>query len=315
MFQRPLPPADYPPFAALPVRHISGGDAVRRLAVHVSGRFTVNQPPVICVPGFSRNMSDFTDFIRHYRATASIDWPIVLVDLIGRGRSSYLRSPDAYSAVTSAHDLSTIARALGISSAVFVGQGHGGQAVMALAAQHPALIAGAVLINAGPTTNPRGLVRLRANLEHVEGMRGDEQIRQVMRQILSADYPGLPGETLDALAARSHFIDKTGRARGLFDPALLKFLDRFSHDDEFVPQWHLFDALASMPLMLVRSQLTDRLDMDTFNGMIARRPDAMVDRFIGEGSPALLNNEGEVGSIADFVMQVGGSRRRWPFAA
>ncbi len=315
MFQRAAPPADYPPFATLPVRYISGGNAARRLAVYVSGRFTVNQPPLICVPGFSRNMTDFTDFIRHYRTTASVDWPIVLVDLIGRGRSSYLRSPDAYSAVTDAHDLSNVARALGISSAVFVGQGHGGQVVMALAAQHPGLIAGAVLINSGPNANPRGLMRLRSNLEHVEGMRANESARQVLRQILATDYPGLPEATLDALAARSHFTDKGGRLRGLFDPALLKFLEGFAHDDEFVPQWHLFDALASVPLMLVRSQLTDRLQLETFNSMIDRRPDAMVDRFVGEGSPALLNNEGEVGSIADFVMQVGGSRRRWPFAA
>lgn len=304
------PPADYPPFAALPVHHISGANAAHQLAVHVSGRFTVNQPPLICVAGFHRNMTDFTDFVRFYRSMASLDWPIVLVDLAGRGRSSFHGSPDAYSAVSDAHDLSTIARALGIPSAVFIGQGHGGQVIMALAAQHPALISGAVLINAGPTTNPQGLVRLRSNLQHIENARGENQVLQVMRQMLSAEYPGLPTETLDALAARTHFVDERGRPQGLFDPSLTKFLDQFSHDDEFVPQWHLFDALSSVPLMLIRSQLTDRLSPETFNEMITRRPTAVTDRFAGEGSPALLNNEGEVSSIADFVMQMGGSRRR-----
>lgn len=304
------PPDDYEPFAALPVRYITSGDAAHTFAVHVSGRFTVEQPPLICVAGFHRNMTDFTDFIRHYRSTASVDWPIVLVDLSGRGRSSFQRKPDSYSAVSDAHDLSEIARALGISRAVFVGQGHGGQVIMALAAQHPALIAAAVLINAGPTTNPRGLMRLRSNLQHIASLRGDAQFRQGMRQILGADYPGLSDERLDRLAARTHYIDRRGFARGLFDPGLVKFLDRFGHDDEFVPQWHLFDALAPMPLMLVRTQLSDRLSVETFDAMIARRPTAVVERFTSEGSPALLDNEGEVGSIADFVMHLGGSRRQ-----
>lgn len=315
MFRRfTSPPADYPPFATLPVRYIRGGHAAHRLAVHVTGRFTVNLPPLICVAGFNRNMTDFADFVRNYRETASLDWPIVLVDLAGRGRSSFLGSPEAYSAVSDAHDLAVVARALGISRAVFVGQGHGGQAIMALAAHHPALIAGAVLINAGPTTNPQGLVRLRSNLQHIKDARGETQIKQVTRRILSVDYPRLPDEVLDALAARTHFIDARGQAHGLFDPSLVKFLDSFEHDDVFEPQWQLFNALAAMPLMLVRSQHSDRLRPDTLDEMISRRPSATVSQIVGEGSPALLNNGDEVGEIADFIMHMGGVRR-WTTAS
>lgn len=306
----PRPANDYAPYAPLGVKTIAGSDPRHVFAVHVSGRFTVDQPPLICVPGFTRNMTDFTDFISHYRQTASVDWPIVLVDLAGRGRSTGRRNAAAYSTVSDAHDLSTIAKALGISNGIFVGQGHGGQVVMALGALHPTLIAGAVLINAGPTTDPQGLVRLRSNLRHMDSLRGVAQIQNVTRQILKSDYPGLSGESLDRLAMRTHFIDKNGRARGLFDPALVSFLDRFTLDDEFEPQWSLFNALASMPLMLVRTQLSDRLNTKTFEEMCQRRPDAIVETYVGEGSPALLDDQGEVSAIADFVMQVGRTRRR-----
>lgn len=309
--KRPLPPVDHPPFLALPVQFITVGKAEHRLAVHVSGHFTVDKPPLICVPGFIRNMVDFTDFVRHYRLMASIDWPFVLVDLTGRGRSSDHDDANSYSAVSDAHDLSAIARALGISRAIFVGQGHGGQVIMALAAQHPTLIAAAALINSGPTTNPRGLVRLRSNLRYLEGVRGENQNRAAARRILTTDYPSLPETTLDHLAARTHFIDTKGRSRGLFDPGLVQFLDAFEHDDVFEPQWHLFDALAHIPLMLTRTQLTDRLDKDTFDQMIARRPDAIVARLAGEGSPALLNSEDEVAVIADFVAQASKSPKRY----
>ena len=60
-----------------------------------------------------------------------------------------------------------------IDSAIFIGQGYGGQVLMALGAQQPTLIAGAVLIDAGPMTDPRGLVRLRNNLRALEGTRSE----------------------------------------------------------------------------------------------------------------------------------------------
>lgn len=306
----PRPPKDYPPFADLPVRMIASSDPARHLAVSVSGRFTVDQPPLVCVSGFARNMTDFTDFRTTYRSIASIDWPMVLVDLAGRGRSSPRSEPEAYSTLADAHDLSTITRALGISRCIFVGQGHGGQVVMALGAQHPSLIAGAVLINAGPTTDPRGLVRLRSNLGHTGSLRGETQIHSITRQLLGNEYPGLSPEGLDRLVSRSHFVDKRRRLRGLFDPALISFLDRFQLDDEFIPQWSLFNTLANVPLMLIRTQLSDRLTSDTFNEMIVRRPDAVVETYVGEGSPALLSDEGEVSAIADFVMHLTGTRRQ-----
>lgn len=300
----PQPDVDYPPFAALPVKMVTASDPRRKLAVSVSGRFTVDQPPLVCISGFTRNMTDFTDFIMHYRTIASVDWPIVLVDLAGRGRSTARARAQEYSTIADAHDLSAIARALGISKCIFVGQGHGGQVVMSLGAQHPNLIAGAVLINAGPTTEPRGLVRLRSNLGHMDSLKGEAQIRTITRQVLKSDYPGLSTEALDRLADRSHFIDKKGRARSLFDPALISFLDRFELDDEFEPQWSLFNTLTNVPLMLVRTHLSDRLGASTFSEMIRRHPNAVVENYVGEGSPALLNDEGEVSAIADFVMQL-----------
>ena len=308
---RPLPPDNYTPFGSLPVRYVTCGNAERRLAIHVSGRFTVDQPPIVCVSGFVRNMTDFDNFMRQYRLVASIDWPFVLVDLAGRGRSSDHEPGNSYSAISDAHDLSSIARALGISRATFVGQGHGGQVIMALAAQHPTLLAAAVLINSGPTTNPRGLVRLRSNLRYLESVRGTDQVQLAMRKILSADYPGLSDVELDSLAARTHFVDSKGRSHGLFDPELIQFLDAFDHDDIFEPQWNLFDALAHIPLMLARTQMTDRLDNDTFKQMIERHPGVATTRLAGEGSPALLNNEDEVEIIADFISRAGNPPRRW----
>ena len=42
--------------------------------------------PPLCVPGYHRNMSDFSEFANHFHRQFGEDWPVVLVDLKGRGR-------------------------------------------------------------------------------------------------------------------------------------------------------------------------------------------------------------------------------------
>ncbi|MCF1742254.1 alpha/beta fold hydrolase [Paradevosia shaoguanensis] len=304
MANRNYPP-DHPPFAALPVRTITIGTGADQMAVHISGRLSSRRVPVICVPGYQRNMTDFTDFIRYFGRLAGESWPVVLVDLFGRGRSTDRSDKLRYASPQDAADLCTLADALGIERAAFVGQGYGGQVTMALAARRPGLIAGSVLIDAGPLSDSRGLVRLRGNLQHIAGWRGEAVLRAGMRQILSRDYPGLTDPQLDALALRTHFIDKRGRAHALFDPHLLKMLDSFEADDVLVAQWPLFDALQHIPLMLFRSQLTDQLRRETFEAMTRRRPEAPALIINDEGSPALLNHPDEVRAIVAFVEKLG----------
>lgn len=130
----PPAPADHPPFAKLPVHYVSRHVGGHKLAVHMSGRFALDRPPLICLAGFHRNMADYADFLSYYRKETSPDWPVLLVDLAGRGRSTYLGAPDAYSTMSDAHDLVALSRALGISRGIFLGQGHGGQVIMALSA-------------------------------------------------------------------------------------------------------------------------------------------------------------------------------------
>lgn len=298
------PPADYPPFVDLPVRHICGSSGKRQMAVHFSGRFALDRTPIICLPGFIRNMIDYRDFLSYYRREASPDWPIMLVDLVGRGRASYLGKPDKYSTVSDAHDIGQLAKALGISRAIFVGEGHGGQVIMALGAHHAGLIEGAALIDSGPSQNPAGIVRLRSNLQQIASTRRQAHAQRVMRQMLAADYPGRGEDALDELAARTHYFTENGQVRPLFDPALVNFLDRFSLDDEFEPQWDMFDGLSRVPMLLARTQRTDQLTIDMFYDMCDSRPDATTERFAGSGSPALLDDDAEAGILVDFVTSI-----------
>ncbi|KKB85737.1 hypothetical protein VW29_05410 [Devosia limi DSM 17137] len=301
-------PADHPPFAALPVRMVTLGDGRLQAAVKVSGTLSSRRVPVVCIPGYQRNMTDFTDFDAYFQRLGGGNWPVVLLDLPGRGRSADRVRAEDYSSLRDAEDIATILAALGIESAVFLGQGYGGQVTMALAARHRLLIAGAVLLDAGPVTDSRGIVRLRNNLRHIESVRGANAVKAGFRRMLAGDYPGSSESQLDALMGRSHYLDKRGRAKPLHDPRLIEALNDFSFDDVLTAQWPLFDALAGAPLMLLRTQLTDQLRRETFDDMTRRRPDALALIIAGQGSPALFDQHEEIEAVADFVIRVSTKR-------
>lgn len=303
MFKKRVVPPDHPAFSGLSAQYVAVGTAPERIAAHISGRLAIGRPPLVCVAGYHRNMADFADLVRLFQRIHDGDWPVVLIDLKGRGRSSDRGNKAQYVSPVDANDLWQVCAALGVESAVFLGQGYGGQVVMALAAQRPMLIAGAILIDAGPVSDPRGLVRLRNNLSDLEGLRSAAGLRAMFRRMLAAGYPGIPDATLDVLAARTHYLDRRGRVKALFDTHLVRILEDFEHDDVLVAQWPLFHALDDMPLMLMRTQLTDQLRRETFEEMLRRRRDAEGYIIEGQASPALLSTNDDVEPIADFVRQ------------
>lgn len=309
MASRIVPP-EHPAFIPLPVQRITVGHARETMAVHVAGRLTGGRVPVVCVPGFQRNMSDYTEFAGLFQRMMGEDWPVVLVDLKGRGRSADRIDKSRYVTTIDAGDLAQVCAALAIDGAVFIGQGYGGQVLMALGAAQPLLIGGTVLIDSGPVSDPRGLVRLRNNLRDLDGNRSAAGLRSMFRRMLTADYPGVPDALLDTLATRSHYLDKRGRVRPLFDPHLIKMLEAYEHDDVLMAQWPLFGALGQMPLMMMRTQLTDQLRREVFEEMMRRRRDADGYVIEGQASPALLNSVEDVEPIADFVRQVVKRRER-----
>lgn len=307
--KRAVPP-DLPVFAELPAQRITLGGAGEWMAVRVAGRLCTSRLPLVCIPGYQRNMSDFADFEHGFGQVFGADWPVVLVDLKGRGRSADRLDKSKYVSTIDADDLHQMCAALGVGRAVFLGQGYGGQVIMALAAQKPLLIAGAVLIDAGPVSDPRGLVRLRNNLKELEGQRSAAGLSTIFRRMLVTDYPGLQEGMLDVLAARTHYLDKRGRVRALFDSHLVRILEAFEHDDVLVAQWQLFTALAKMPLMMMRTQLTDQLRREVFEEMMRRRRDADAYIIEGQASPALLSTKEDVEPVAAFMRQVLDGRSR-----
>ena len=290
-------------FCDLPVRMIRTGSGVQ-LAVHVSGRLDDRRPPLICLADYCRNMVDFSDLLTKLPVLGGADWPVVLIDLAGHGRSGHRKKASLYSTPSDAEDVHAVACALGVEKAVFLGQGHGGQVIMALAGHHAELMAGAVLIDAAPVLHAPGLVRLRDNVEMMTRIRDLRQFRAISRQVFCVSNPGATNDELDRLTERT-FHWKGGQRRGRavprFDMALIRKLAHVQVDDIFQAQWPLFHMLDGVPMMLMRTQFSDQLPRSTFERMAELRMDAVQVSIAGQGSPALLHDADEIAALVTFM--------------
>ena len=88
----------------------------------------------ICVHGLSRQGRDF-DLLA--LALARQGWRVICPDLVGRGRSGWLRDPQEYNLPQYAMDLTTIIARLGVPSVDWIGTSLGGLIGMVLAGQEP----------------------------------------------------------------------------------------------------------------------------------------------------------------------------------
>ena len=301
MAKRSFPPADYEPFVDLPINMVAGANGHQKLAVHVRGVFDDARTPLVCLADYCRNMADFRAFLHQFQHQRENDWPIVLIDLAGTGRSANRQNIKNYSSPNDARDVATICASLGIERAIFLGQGHGGQVAMAVASQNVHLICGSILIDSAPVIHAPGLVRLRDNLSLIAQMRAKKQFGIIAHQAFGKSYPGITEKELDQIISRIFRWSKSGRAKPLFDIELLKRLDPIQVEDVFEPQWSMFNMLDHAPMMLMRTQLTNQLGRATFERMGDLRSDAVQIVIPGQGSPALLDGNDEVGAIADFV--------------
>lgn len=292
---------DLPQFQSLPVSRICPGPARRRIAIHLAGDLSGEATPLVCIPGYTRTMLDYRALADGLPRLAQSARARVLVDLAGRGRSDPLPRGTAYSTPIDAADVIAACDALGIRRAVLAGQGHGGQVAMIVAKRRPALVAATVLIDSGPVTDPRGLVRLRNNFRHLVGLRNADAGRAALRKILAADYPSEAEPVLDALGGHLFAAGNRGVLRPLFDPRLIDQIEAFEFDDVLEPQWPLFGCLHHAPLMLVRTQLSDQLRRETFEEMRRLRPDAALLTIAGQGCPALLDDAESLSAIEAFA--------------
>jgi pimeloyl-ACP methyl ester carboxylesterase len=222
--------------------------------------------PLLCLSGLTRNGTDF-DYVAPHLA----DLRLIRMDYRGRGLSGWA-DPATYQVAVEAQDALALLDHLGIARAAILGTSRGGLIAMLLAATAKERLTGVCLNDIGPEIAPEGLAAIQDFVGKPPGFRTYEEAA-LARSRFMAGFDGVPMSRWREEAAK-HYVEGPDGLSINYDPRLREaFLAAFEAPPPDL--WPLFDALAGLPLALIRGANSDLLAAATVEEMRRRRPDML----------------------------------------
>jgi pimeloyl-ACP methyl ester carboxylesterase len=271
-----------------------------RLHVCSYGPRTADALPIVCLPGLARTGADFDVLAGKLAGDPERPRRVVALDSRGRGRSDYDRDPANYSLAVELSDLIAVLTALGIARAVFVGTSRGGLLTMLLAVARPTAIAGCVLNDIGPVIDLKGLIRIKSYVGKLPQPASFREAADILRGLFGSQFPRLNDDDWAAFARRT-FKEADGRIVPDYDVQLATTLAATDLERPLPVLWKEFDALARVPVMVIRGSNSDLLSAATVDAMRARRTRLDVVEVPDQGHAPLLTGDHVVSRIATFV--------------
>jgi pimeloyl-ACP methyl ester carboxylesterase len=225
--------------------------------------------PVLCLPGLTRNARDFDDL------AAALGGRTRLLRLTLRGRGASDRDPEwrNYNIMVEARDAVEFLDHLGVARATVVGTSRGGLIAMVFGATVKDRLAGVLLNDVGPELAPEGLANIMSYLGVAPKAASLDAAAMALKARMGGRFPGLSDARWRVLAGR--WFDETVDGLALnYDPALRKGFE--AAEQPAADLWPLFDALAGVPLAVVRGANSDLLTAETVAKMRERRPEMIV---------------------------------------
>ena len=253
--------------------------------------------PVVCLPGLTRTAADFEVLAERLSAAGR---RVVALDYRGRGLSAYDPNPANYTVQVELGDLLTVLDALDLRSAVFIGTSRGGILAMVLATVRPQAIAAAILNDIGPVIELSGLLRIKSYVGKLPVPRDFADAAEILRDVFAAQFPDFTDEDW-LTSARRAFKQQGGRLVPTYDVRISESLKDLGPETSVPDLWPQFDALAQVPLMVIRGALSDLLSAETLEAMNARHPGMRVVEVAGQGHAPMLQDEPTLAAIERFV--------------
>jgi pimeloyl-ACP methyl ester carboxylesterase len=194
----------------------------------------------------------------------------------------------------------SVLTALEIAKAVFVGTSRGGILSMLLAAARPTAIAGCVLNDIGPVIEAEGLARIRSYVGKLPVPTSFKEAADILHRPFESQFPRLRDEEWLAFARRT-FKQVGTRIVPDYDPKLSLILQEVDLGRPLAAIWKEFDALARVPLMVIRGANSDLLSAATVKAMRTRRSQLDLVEVADQGHPPLLTDAPTISRIAEFV--------------
>jgi pimeloyl-ACP methyl ester carboxylesterase len=251
---------------------------------------------VICVHGLTRQGRDF-DYLA--RELASRGRRVICPDLVGRGRSGWLRDPADYTVLQYCADMNALIARTRARSVDWVGTSLGGLIGIVLAGLPDSPIRRLVINDIGPVVPINALQRIgRYVADMPETFATLDAAERYLREVLSP-FGDVADEHWAHLTRHSVRQDsKQDRYVTLCDPAILQALRAPSNPGAHL--WAYWDAI-DRPILVVRGRDSDFLPSYLSNEMVRRNPNTIVHDVPGCGHAPTLMPRDQIKAVAAFL--------------
>ena len=258
-----------------------------------------NPRVLVCVHGLTRVGRDFDPLARaladHYR--------VVCPDIVGRGRSDWLRNPAFYQLPQYAADMATLLARLNARTVHWVGTSMGGLIGLSVAGQAESPIARLVINDVGPRLDAPALARigeyvgkpvrfadLAQAVAYVRAvsapfsLRSDAQWQEITETVIRPDGTGFKLHYDPQIAVPFKAVTPQAAAAG--EAAL----------------WQLYDAIRC-PTLLTRGANSDLLSHASAEEMTQRGPRARLVEFSDVGHAPMFFDADQIAVVRDFLLE------------
>ncbi len=267
---------------------------------------------VVCAHGLSRQGRDFDVLAQGLVSAADGQLRVVCPDVVGRGRSDWLKDPLGYQIPSYAGDMLALLAQLHQQASVamldWVGTSMGGLIGMALCGTPglplPAPVRRLVLNDVGPAIQWQALARIGTYLGNTGRFDSVQQAADAMWAISTSFGPHTPQQWL----ALSQAMVKPHADGGFtlhYDPAIGVPFRTVTQEVALQGQealWQLYDNIKADTL-LTRGAQSDLLSRETAQAMTQRGPRARLVEFEGVGHAPTFVNPNQVEVLTSFLLR------------
>jgi pimeloyl-ACP methyl ester carboxylesterase len=238
---------------------------------------------VICCHGLTRNGRDFDALAEDL----SRDGRVICPDVVGRGKSEWLRDPLHYGYPQYCADMNALIARLDVDEVLWIGTSMGGLIGMTLAASAGTPIRRLVINDVGPFVPKTALQRIAEYVGLDNRFSSLAAIETHLRKVL-APFGPLADAQWQHLATHGHRQREDGTFGLAYDPAIVNNVRLAIQDWDL---WALWDRI-SCPTLVIRGAQSDLLLPETAVEMTQRGPRAELVTWDGMGhAPALMAPE------------------------
>ncbi|MFH0131304.1 alpha/beta fold hydrolase [Variovorax sp. VaC1] len=282
---------------------------------------------VICVHGLTRQGRDFDMLAQAIVARAGGNVRVICPDVVGRGRSDWLRDPAFYQVPVYAADMvaliAQLQREQAIDTLDYLGTSMGGLIGFVLAGHKELPLARPIrrfiANDVGPTIEPAAVQRIGAYVGQSGRFASVQAAADAMWALSTTFGPHTPAQwlalsqhmvvpasqrTADGAAKVDAGEDKASESWVLhYDPAIgvaLRAITPEAAAQGGAIMWGLYDAIDARTLLL-RGAVSDLLSRETALAMTQRGPHAKLVEFDGVGHAPTLVDPAQIAVVTDFL--------------